>query len=638
MSRVGVPMMVFEETPTSPAPEYRLARLERSAGALRLCAVLRGREPVVLREDLDARVYLGAVADVEGRVHRWLELWVQDIDGVSRAPSAYRERLSNADLDERWRRRARALAEMIPGGLVATGFEERHPPAIFIDAESLSPMPGPDWRLCTDEAVLSRGGAPPYGSTLARFLVREGDTALTPANSAAGCEGADALARAVGAPGAIAINPAGGLMLALPFLPLGYDAYVDALTGLSADHGDETLLRELAEANMGGPGGMTGGLLTWGEPGRLGRVVETLHLKLRLLAEAVEQVREATRRAQEPLLNVTSASFRVRVGSAGAGLPFLWTARVGLVRAGEGLALTIPGATGGVEARYFLSADTTGPGIYRPAAMGHGVSGRGLLRLRRVATDGAGTVLEATLTCRERLSGGSRDLVWLRFTVGGARAEAYGLVEQESALARGEIRVRTVAQRLEPDLASRLKQAEGVPIQDALFELVPMLSTPVDLYGLGVLGVRTLLVDGRNTLPIAFDELMSLAYQSAQQGEGTLESRIAGLLESDPRWRDTLGPHRLHAEVHDPEEGLSAIPVTLWAEVLAALVRMLPGVAPESWCQDLGDAPAGAIHRVFDGPAENLRRLLVRSRSLLLGDLRWSRELHSIASELLARL
>lgn len=638
MSRVGVPMMVFEETPVSPPAGYRLACFERSAGALRLCVVLKGREPVALREGLDARVYLGAVADAEGRVHRWLELWVQEVDGVDRAPPSYREKMGNAALDERWRRRALAFAERLPGGLVATGFEREHPPAIFMDPDALAPIGGPVWRLCTDEAVLSQGGAPPYGSTLARFLVKEGDTSLTPANAAAGSEGIDALARAVGAPGSIAFNPAGGLMLALPFLPLGYDAYVDALTGLAADHGDETLLRELAEANLGGSTGISGGLLTLGEPGRLGRVVETLHLKLRLLADAVDQVRQAARHAQEPLLNLTSASFRVRVGSAGTGLPYLWTARVGLVEAGEGLALTIPGATGGVEARYFLSAETGGPGIYRPAAMGHGVSGRGLLRLRRVTTDGSGTVLEATLTCRERLSAGSRDLVWLRFTAGGARAEAYGLVEQESALARGEIRVRTVAQRMEHDLASRLKQAEGVPIQDALFELVPMLSTPVDLYGLGVLGVRTLLVDGRNTLPIAFDELMSLAYQSAQQGEGTLESRIVGLLESDPRWRDTLGPHRLHAEVRDPEEGLSAIPVHLWAEVLAALVRMLPGVAPESWCQDLGDAPAGAIHRVFDGPAEDLRRLLVRSRSLLLGDLRWSRELHSIASELLARL
>jgi hypothetical protein len=631
-------MMVFEETPVNLPAGYRSACIERSAGALRLCVVLKGREAVALREGLDARVYLGCVADAAGRVHRWLELWVQDVDGVGRAPSSYRERVGNAALDERWRARAAALQEMIPGGLIATGFEREHPPAIFIDPDRLAPVGGPAWRLCTDEAVLAREGVASYGSTRARFLVKEGETTLTPANAEAGCEGTEALARAIGAPGAIALNPSGGLMLALPFLPLGYDAYVDMLTGLVADHGDESLLRELADANLGVAGGVNRGLLTWGEPGRLGRVVETLHLKLRLLADAVEQVREATRRSQEPLLNVSSASFRVRIGSAGTGLPYLWTARVGLVAAGEGVGLTIPGATGGVEARYFLSAQTGGPGIYRPAAMGHGVSGRGLLRIRRVTTDGSGTTLEATLTCRERLAAGSRDLVWLRFTAGGARAEAWGLVEQESALASGEIRLRTVAQRMDGDLASRLKQSEGVPIQDAMFELVPMLSTPVDLYGLAVLGVRTLLVDGRNTLPIAFDELLSLAYQASQGDEGTLESRIGGLIESDPRWRDTLGPHRLHAEVRDPEEGLAAIPVELWSQVLAALVRMLPGVGAETWCRDLGDAPAGAVHRVFDGPSEDVRRLLVRSRTLLLGDLRWNRELHSIASELLGRL
>lgn len=632
-------MMVFEETPVTPPEGYRLASIERGAGgAVRLCVVLNGNEPVVLREGLDARVYLGAVADAAGRVQRWLELWVQETDGVSKAPAAYRDKLDNAALDERWRVRAEALAECLPGGLLATGFEKEHPPAIFIDAKTLSPVDGPEWRLCTDEAVLSQGGATAYGSTLARFLTKEGDGTLTPANAEAGSEGPEALAKALGVGGSIAFNSGAGLMLAAPFLPLGYDAYVDALSGMAVDHGDESLLRELAEANLGASDGVNAGLLTWGEPGRLGRVVETLHLKLRLLTDAVSQVRQATEASQEPLLNVASSGFRVRLGGRGTGLPYLWTARVGLVAAGEGLALKIPGATGGVEARYFLSADTSGPGIYRPASMGHGVSGRGLLRIRRVTTDASGTVIEATLSCRERLSAGSRDLVWLRFAVGGVRADAYGLIETETALASGEIRIRTVAQKLEGDLASRLKQAEGVPIQDAMFELVPMLSTPVDLYGLAVLGVRTLLVDGRNTLPIAFDELMSLAYQSSQDAEGTLEARISGLLESDPRWRDTLGPHRVHADVKDPEEGLSAIPVGLWAEVLAALVRLLPGVGPESWCGDLGDAPAGAVQRVFDGPSEDLRRLLVRSRGLLLGDLKWSRELHSIASELMGRL
>ncbi|MBM4108293.1 MAG: hypothetical protein FJ255_05700 [Phycisphaerae bacterium] len=635
MSRVGVPMMVFEETPVTPPEGYRLAPIERG-GAVRLCVVLNGNEPVALREGLDARVYLACIADAAGRVQRWLELWVQEVDGVARAPSAYRDKLDNAALDQRWSARADALAEFVPGGLVRTGFETHHPPALFLDPATLAPVDGPERRLCTDEAALSQGGANAYASTLARYLIKEGS--LTPANAAAGSEGPDALARSLGVAGAIPINPGAGLLLAAPFLPLAYDAYADALSGLSADHGDETLLRELAEANLGAGDAINAGLLTWGEPGRLGRVVETLHLKLRLLAEAVWQVREATQRSQEPLLNVSSAGFRVRVGGRGTGLPYLWTARVALVQPGEGLALCIPGATGGVEARYFLAADAAGPGIYRPAAMGHGASGRGLLRLRRVTTDASGTLLEATLTCRERLSASPRDLVWLRFAVAGARADVYGTVEQETALASGELRIRTVAQRMPGDLPARLKQAEGVPIQDAMFELVPMFSTPVDLYGLAVLGVRTLLVDGRNTLPIAFDELLSLAYQASQDADGTLEGRIAGLLQSDPRWRDTLGPHRLHADVKDPEEGLSAIPPGLWAEVLAALVRMLPAIGAESWCGDLGDAPAGSVHRVFDGPSEDLRRLLVRSRGLLLGDLKWSRELHAIASELMAKL
>jgi demethylmenaquinone methyltransferase/2-methoxy-6-polyprenyl-1,4-benzoquinol methylase len=85
-------------------------------------------------------------------------------------------------------------------------------------------------------------------------------------------------------------------------------------------------------------------------PGR--RLPEVLHLKLRLLAEAVGIVRALSE--DGPLLNVSADSFRVhlaRGGSAAAGLPMWWTARVGLASPGEAIPLKIPGS----DTPYFLA-------------------------------------------------------------------------------------------------------------------------------------------------------------------------------------------------------------------------------------------------------------------------------------------
>src|SRR5438874_12904601 len=59
---------------------------------------------VMLRDLLDAQVYLGCVADASGRVQQWVELWVQSTNGLAGSLPASRETLSNAVLDGRGER------------------------------------------------------------------------------------------------------------------------------------------------------------------------------------------------------------------------------------------------------------------------------------------------------------------------------------------------------------------------------------------------------------------------------------------------------------------------------------------------------------------------------------------------------
>ncbi len=256
-------------------------------------------------------------------------------------------------------------------------------------------------------------------------------------------------------------------------------------------------------------------------------------------------------------------------------------------------------------------------------------------------------ILEGTFATQERLadSGGGggggggptkHDLVWLRAPVGSKRLDLFGHVEKETALAAGEWRFRTERQKLPDATIAQLKAGEGVPITETLFDVIPLLSAPCDLYSLGVLGLRALLVNHDTTLAIVTDELISLARQVALEhnAHAPLAERIRSIFQADSRWLNSLGPHRLSRETMTPQEAFDLVPTDLWFETLAMLVRMLPSIGPDSTCRDYGDAPRGGMHKIFDRALADIDTLLIRTRSLIVIDWRFNREIHGVLRKL----
>jgi hypothetical protein len=383
------------------------------------------------------------------------------------------------------------------------------------------------------------------------------------------------------------------------------------------------------------------GWLFLGPHGRPGRLVEGLHLKLRLLADAIAEARSAVSQQRRPILSLTADSFQIRLGDAARELPFLWTARAVLADAGDAVELTIEGS----DTRCYLRGRSAGMSIYHPASA-VATGGRATVRIRQSISDGRGaSVVEGTFATQERLDVTPNDLVWLRLNVADAgaasgRVDLYAHLERQSALAAGEWRFRTVSRRFSPQTVTALKAAEGVPIPGVLFDVVPLLSSPCDLYSLGVLGVRTLLVNNDTSLPVALDETFSLARQVAagHDASAPLGERIRRLFQEDARWAASLGPHRLSQEKLEPAEAFDLVPAELWCDVLAMLIGTFPGLGPDSQCADFGDAPPGGLHRVFDRAAGELDKLLVRTRSLIVIDWRFNRQVHAVIRERLVGL
>jgi hypothetical protein len=223
---------------------------------------------------------------------------------------------------------------------------------------------------------------------------------------------------------------------------------------------------------------------------------------------------------------------------------------------------------------------------------------------------------------------GRNDLLWLRVPAGTGHQDLYVRVEKESSLAAGEWRFRLSETSWSKQEAEVLKSLEGVACRDVPFEVLPQWSTPCDLYALGVLAVAIFLQNRRMNLPVALDHVLSLARQVADEHDPAilLGDRIRRIYERDSRWPEAAGPQNMaysdagHGDTH------SGLPVELWFDTLAVMIRAFPGLGPDSRCRDFSDAPEGRLQQVFSDMAAQLESLLLRTRSLLVNDERYNRE------------
>lgn len=627
---------------------------DQADSPLRICVLVRrSPDPVaghlmVLRDLIDGRVLLGCVLDAGGAVQEWVELWIQDLEGLGNTSAACREALCNHVLDERWKGYFQSMIEADPASVIQAGWETRHPLPMYVDLTAMEPIhpvdpqSGGRWNLCRDDELLTSKGLPRYSTSLHRYLhlaELKGETPFVPVTSdAPKNESVLSTAEVTGGKrGLLGVNAGGGLIIVRRHWPIQMEAFSGLLSGETWDgvfHGRSMVdIGPTAEALKNRDPDLTeGGWLFLGRHGRSGRMVESLHLKLRLMADAIQAVRRTAQLTQRPLLNLSASSFQVRLSAPGVGLPFLWTARAVLCDPGDAIALPIRTSS----AEYFLRGSTGGASVYRPESAGQTARGRGTVRIRQVLPEASGgTVVEGTFATQERFGAARYDLIWLRMNLTCGRVDLYGQLEQASALAAGEWRFRTVGQRFGEEAVSALRSAEGVPVAETPFEIIPLLSSPCDLYALAVLAMRTLLVNNRTTLPVVLDEMLSLARRLAEEYDESVGVglRIRTIFEADNRWMESLGPQRLTNEEMGPGEALDLIPAEVWFDVLGAIMRLLPGIGPDSLTRDFGDAPPGGIHKVFDRAVEDFGNLVLRTRSLIVIDWRFNREVHAVVRQ-----
>jgi hypothetical protein len=599
---------------------------------------------VLLREVPGSRVYLGAVCDAGARIQEWVEIQVQSHDVKDMAFASYQEQLSNHVFDQRWRAECAAAREALPDRVIETDLEHHHPGPLLVlppSPEAPTPLavtePLP-WKLCTDDALLTSLGLPPYSVSPHRYLLQTGANetktfapASADAPTNAHVQSAD---RFLKLPGALAVfNPGAGMLRIMRFSPLGLETFLRILEGAEWDD---------AAPEMAGmfPGSQYAKLRTWsaspkglpfllhGGNGPGDRLNEISFLKLSALCQMFKEVRTCVGAHQLPLLNLSPASFQVSLPEAGEQFPALWAAKCVLVKPGQAYPLKISST----EQKYFIRLGRVEPSPYFPEGVGAHSFGIGSIRIRNILKETDGTVLEGTLVAEDYLGLDPHDLLWFKLPLGELKLEFFAHVYTAEAVGPREARFRTVPVQLAEEVAEPLQRTAGAVFARSPYEIWPLLSSPCDLYSLGVMAVRMLLANSKSNLPVVLDEVMGLSRHlgKMEKSATALRSELDALLEKEPRLLDLTSPHQLVESGYSPAEARKSIHMDLWLESVAFLLRLFPGAGAHSFCKDLGDVSPLALETLFDQPIEELERLLCRYRSVLLPGLSANEEIASV--------
>jgi hypothetical protein len=363
------------------------------------------------------------------------------------------------------------------------------------------------------------------------------------------------------------------------------------------------------------------------------RLVEALYLKLQVIAETIRLVRAYAAKAQCPLFNLSPESFRVQLDGVGHGLPTLWSARVALVKPGQALALPVD-TTG---QKRFLPLAVRGRSIFLPERLGATEQATGSMRIRNLSVlNESLSRVEGTILTQSLGTVSPNDLVCVGIVVGGHPVKLYGHLALAEPAVPDQVRFLGLPQSLDSKVSSSLRAAEGVLLSKVSIEVIPAFGTPCDLFSLGVIAVRALLVDQDTTLPVALDELLSLARQVEvrEESKADLAGRICEELDRDPRCKIALGPHRLLSEKIEPPKAADLLPSLLWSQTLAALVCFFPGASSDSHCRDFGDAHGLAPETIFDAPLETIRNTMRMTRSLIVTDWGSNRDVRAVIEAL----
>jgi hypothetical protein len=568
------------------------------------------------------------------------------------------EPVSNSELEAEWAAlhvdllrlvgAADGLPELV---LPPAGPDGRPPllPSLFFcpTAGRLFPIPCPRCggalHTCRDDAFLTAAGLPPYSTTSARFLAcpacAEPQFWTGTPDEARGLPATGslddlrvALKSSKRMPDLPDTPPKGWIVFNLhdePYLitrmaPVPFDDFVARLGG-------------------GGPEGEepAGAGTLFAAEGSGIDAVEILTLKLTAFLQTVQALHQHWRLLERPHLDLHPGHLAVEPGPRGGFLPDLWSFRVKLLGPSPGRVARL---AAGIEVPLPPSAPQTPYAARLVREARHAAPSTGELLIERVAAEKHEGVwrIEGTLLNPHGFypPPGPRDWVqiaWPRDLFGASRISA-ARVDPRVTPQSVEVSVITEPLELDPALAKRLGRAGGFRVPGVRYRIYPLLGVPEDLWSLGALLLRLVLVNDGQAISALEPLLDALPQGPASELKGprkSIEKVLAGALESAPQ---RIAKENLFQRAIDRTPGRpNAVPDDLWTRVLLLALRL----AARGPHFGLTQEPGGTVTWNETNPAAHLDEVLAEGEDILrqLTAILFQRQLvHAEIREVIAEL
>lgn len=360
--------------------------------------------------------------------------------------------------------------------------------------------------------------------------------------------------------------------------------------------------------------------------------LEVFRLKCALLSQLCAVMVEYHRRCGGPHLRLSPHHVMINPTPGGGGLPGLWQFETRLISLGSPT-LELPGHR--IEQEIYVPPVSDDP-LYQSELLrnsGFGIMQQGEFLLSGLEKQGEGEFLLKAQLHHEGLglrwlSPKDRVLVMLgRHLVGEAEIELLARRDPEHPHAQRMIQLISEPLHLDSRREAALLKLRGIRVPHARFCLLPMLHVPCDLYSLGMLLFRALLVnDGQSIGQVA------LALEELRQDLASLAEIECAEDGAAEFWEDLLRGHRRPeiAGVFDvrqiwyhghqrTEERPNAIPTELWSQAMALGLQLTSHFAGLSFCADHGDFDPSHRAGKTEAVARQFEHLLHRIDAALFG-------------------
>ncbi|HVE40140.1 MAG TPA: hypothetical protein VNM14_09650 [Planctomycetota bacterium] len=368
--------------------------------------------------------------------------------------------------------------------------------------------------------------------------------------------------------------------------------------------------------------------------------LEILHLKLNLFSQLCHGLRAYHARVREPHLDVSPAQVMVDVVPGSTNLPARWTFRTRLIGAAGPHRFPTAGAPAGALPDLLVPAPDADrifvSPFVRKAEFGREESLR--VTVRSVKADGGRVKIEGSASSdRARLENCQPGDVLRLIPASAGPLEGLTLWGTVDAPEERGVRFTALV-----DAASGFDSSKKPADFDASVAFFPRFQVPCDLFGLGMLLFRTLLVNDGTDLLVVDDAVHRVLKKLGLWLEGKKSpaaARVAGeLMPIVEREREVFGSCAVFYLQEDREERPRALPQRLWSDVLLFGFKLLTSIEGFSYATGHADFPADHPEGMLDLVMTELAGLEDRVRIELFSKADRDREISDVCNELMDEL